>query len=104
MKLNQMLKYSFILILFLSVNTGWSKDQDEKRRVVEKSYSVNTSTLLSIKNKFGKIEINSWDKNEFSIKIEIISRGRSEERAQRILDEIEIEIDESSTEISLETS
>ncbi len=104
MKLNQIVKYKLILLFLLSASLGISKDQLEKKRVVEKSYNVSTTTSLRIENKFGKIEINSWDKNEFAIKVEIIGRGRTDERAQRILDQIEIDIDEGSSEISFETS
>ncbi len=103
MKLNQIVKYNLILLLLFSANLGLSKDQLEKKRVVEKSYNVSATTSLQIRNKFGRIEINSWDKNEFAIKIELIGRSRSEERAQRILDQIEIDIDEGSSQISFET-
>ncbi len=104
MKLNQIVKYNLILLLLFSANIGLSEDQSEKKRIVEKSYNVSSTTSLQIRNKFGKIEINSWDKNEFAIEVEIIGRGRTEERAQRILDEIEIDIDEGSSQISFETS
>ena len=103
MKVNQILKYNFLLLFLFSAGFALGKDQIEKKKYVEKSYQVNSSTLLGIRNKFGEIEINSWDKNEFSIKVEIIGRGRSDERAQRILDRIEIEISESSSEILFET-
>jgi len=79
------------------------KDQDEKRKYIEKSYQVSASTQLRIDNMFGKIEINDWEKNEFSVKIEIVGKGRSEERAQRILDAIDVDIDESSLEIAFKT-
>jgi hypothetical protein len=90
--------------MLFSTFFGWTKDQVEKKRYVDKSYNVSSSTLLNIQNKFGRIEINSWDKSEFEIKIEIIGRGRNEDKAQQILDDIEIDIDEGSSEISFETS
>ena len=103
MKLIQKLPYSLIVILLLTAFTSKAKDQEEKRKYVEKTYKVDASTQLSITNKFGKVAINPWEKNEFSIKVEIIGKGRSEERAQRILDAIEININESSSEIAFET-
>lgn len=78
-------------------------DQDQKKKHVEKNYKVSATTKLKIENKFGKVEINSWSKSEFDIKVEIIGKGRNEERAQRILDAIEIDITESSAEIVFET-
>lgn len=103
MKLNQMLKYNLLAVFLLSALVGWSKDQQEKKRVIEKSYNVGTTTVLDISNRFGSVEINSWDKSEFGIRIEIIAKGRSEERAQRILDLIDVDISEGSQQISFET-
>jgi hypothetical protein len=78
-------------------------DQDEKKKYVEKNYKVSATTKLKIENKFGKVEINSTDKSEFDIKVEIIGKGRNEDRAQRILDAITIDITEGSSEIVFET-
>ena len=104
MKLNLSLKYSALALVMLLANTLLAKDQSEKKKYVEKSYKVSSSTQLSISNKFGKVEINSWEKSEFSIKIEIVGKGRNDERAQDIIDAIDIDIDESSSEISFKTN
>ncbi len=103
MKTRQLLKYNIALLLALSTLFAFGKDQDEKKKYIEKSHKVSASTVLRIENKFGKVEINSWDKNEFSIKVEMIGTGRNEDRAQRILDNIDVDIDESSTEVSYRT-
>ena len=103
MKAIYQFKYNLLVLLFLVVTSGFARDQDEKKKTVEKNYKVGAATKLSIENKFGKVAINSWDKNEFDVKIEIIGKGRNEERAQRILDAIEIDITESSSEIVFET-
>ncbi len=103
MKTTYLLKYKLLtlcLIFALAVIAG---DQDQKKKYVEKNYKVSATTKLKIENKFGKVEINSWSKSEFDIKVEIIGKGRNEERAQRILDAIEIDITESSAEIVFET-
>ncbi|MEQ9403412.1 MAG: hypothetical protein RIM99_07505 [Cyclobacteriaceae bacterium] len=98
------MKYNLTLAFLLLALTGWSKDQNEKRKVIDKSYKVTASTSLRISNSFGKIEINTWEKNEFAIKVEMIGRGRDDERAQKILDEIDVDISEGSTQISFQTS
>ncbi|GAB4235227.1 MAG: hypothetical protein Tsb0034_09300 [Ekhidna sp.] len=103
MRLIQPFKYSVLSILLLSASLAMGKGQDEKKRIVEKNFKVNASTALRIDNKFGKVEINTWEKSEFNVKIEIIGKGRNEERAQRILDAIDIDIREGSTEVSFET-
>ncbi len=101
--MTKQLKYNIIFIFLLTSFVGFSKNQEEKKKYVEKTYKVSATTALRVENKFGDIEINSWEKSEFSVKVEIIGKGRNEERAQRILDAIEIDISESSSEISFET-
>lgn len=105
MKATKQLKYkilAFSMFLILSA-ASLAGDQDQKKKYVEKNYKVSATTKLKIDNKFGTVEINSWEKSEFDIKVEIIGKGRNEERAQRILDAIEIDITESSAEIVFET-
>ena len=105
MKVNQQMRYSLSLFLVGICFYSWaSLDQLEKKRYIDKSYDVNTSMALHVSNKFGTVEINSWDKSEFAINVEIVGRGRTEERAQRILDRIDININESSSIILFETS
>lgn len=105
MKTTYQLKYKLIAVcafLFSSM-IAFAGDQDQKKKYVEKNYTVTASTKLRIENKFGDIKINSWEKSEFDIKVEIIAKGRNEERSQRILDAIEIDITEGSAEIVFET-
>ena len=103
MKTTYLLKYKFLALCLLITSAVFAGDQDQKKKYVEKNYKVSATTKLKIENKFGKVEINSWAKSEFDIKVEIIGKGRTEERAQRILDAIEIDITESSAEIVFET-
>jgi hypothetical protein len=103
MKMTNQLKYSLLTLFLFSAFLVNARNQDEKKKYIEKSYKVSASTSLKIDNKFGDVEINTWEKSEFSIKVEIIGKGRTEERAQRILDEIRIDIKESSSEIYFET-
>lgn len=103
MKTTYLLKYKMIGLCLLFAIAAVAGDQDEKKKYVEKNYKVSATTKLKIENKFGKVEINSTDKSEFDIKVEIIGKGRNEDRAQRILDAITIDITEGSSEIVFET-
>ncbi len=103
MKVTKTLKYS-LLICFLALSQmSWGGSRYERRKIIEKSYPVNKSTLLDINNKFGFVQINSWAKNDFSFKIEITGKGKTEERAQRILDEISIEFDSGNSIVYVKT-
>jgi len=79
---------AFALAPFLSMaNTG---DNVEKKRTITKSYTVGPDDRLSIENSFGNIVITTWDKNEIQVDIEIGVRGNSDERAQHMMDQINV--------------
>ncbi|MEP1033594.1 hypothetical protein [Ekhidna sp.] len=103
MKTTYPLKYRIATLCLLLAVSVFAGKQEQKKKYVERNFKVSTTTKLKIENKFGKVEINSWEKSEFDIKVEIIGKGRNEERAQNILNAIEIDITESSAEIVFET-
>lgn len=94
-------QYKLTVVVALSVISttllAGKRDDVEKRKVIEKSYQVGSNVLLDISNTFGKVHIDTWDKGQIDVKIEVIARRRSEERAQELLDKIEIDINESSS-------
>lgn len=96
-------RYKIALLFLLLTATVFAGKQEEKKKYVERNFKVSATTKLKIENRFGKIEINTWEKSEFDVKVEIIGKGRNEDRAQDILDAIEIDITEGSAEIVFET-
>ena len=103
MKTTYPLKYKITTLCLLLTFVVLAGNQDKKKKYVEKNYKVTATTKLKIENKFGEVEINSWTKSEFDVKVEIIGEGRNEERSQRIMDAIEIDITEGSSKIVFET-
>lgn len=99
--------YKIILLVVVSIIVGEVKagkrDEVESKKAIDKSYKVSSQHILDITNKFGRVHINTWDKKEFDIKIEIIARGRNEERARQVLDQIEVRIVEAPNLIKFET-
>ncbi len=82
-----------ILCFILAANAvAWSAE--EKRKTIEKSYKVSEATELYFSNSFGKMHINTWDKNQVDVRIEIIVEAGSESRAQDFLERITIDIDD----------
>ncbi|MBF9253342.1 hypothetical protein I2I11_08565 [Pontibacter sp. 172403-2] len=62
----------------------------EKRKTIDKSYKVSKANLLDIENSFGKVQVNTWSKNEMRVKVDVIARAASDSKAQEILDNIRI--------------
>lgn len=67
----------------------------EKRKQIEKNFDVKTDVILKIENQFGDIHVESWEKNEIDIKVEVIARSKNDERATKMMDKIEIGISQS---------
>lgn len=64
-----------------------------KERKISRHYNVSPSDKVSIDNQFGKVHINTWDKNEVTVDILISVTYASESRAQEILDDIKVDED-----------
>jgi len=91
----------FALAPFLSMaNTG---DNVEKKRTISKSYTVGPDDRLSIENSFGNIVITTWDKNEIQVDIEIGVRANTDDRAQKMMDQINVTEYQGGKEIGFKT-
>lgn len=96
-------KCAILMVLLTSpVAVKARKDDVEKRKMIEKVFEVSGNTGLEIKNTFGKVHINTWVKDQIAVRVEVISRRNNSERAQEMLDQIDIQISEGSN-ISFKT-
>ena len=62
----------------------------EKKKQYSKSYALSASDLVSLSNQFGQMKINTWNKNEVKVDVTITAEAGNDERAQKILDNINI--------------
>ena len=68
------------LVAVLSVpalSFAGTDDGVEKKKNISKSYNVGGSDKLSIDNSFGDVVINTWDKKEFKVDVEIYAKGKN---------------------------
>jgi hypothetical protein len=61
-----------------------------KQRLINKHYDVKADDKLEIDNQFGNVVVSTWDKSEITVDIEISARASSEERAQEIMNQIDV--------------
>jgi len=85
---------NYLLIIVLIGAGSIARADSEKRKSVNKSYKVSSSTVVHLENSFGKMHVETWDKNEVKVDIEVIVRASSDDRAQNLLDKISIEVDD----------
>lgn len=81
----------FIACLLTSAQIKAEGPDVEKKKTYTKSYTVSNSDNVSFTNQFGELQINTWDKNEVKVTVTITAEASSDEKAQAILDYINIE-------------
>jgi hypothetical protein len=99
--------FSTILVLTLSnlpaLSFARTGDDGERKKNINKSYPVTSKDKLSIDNSFGDVLISTWDKNEIQVNIEIETQASTDEKAQKMMEEIEVTDDRSGDLISFKT-
>jgi hypothetical protein len=85
------------------LNRNNDSQKNEKTKTISKSYPVDKDDKLSINNKFGKVTVNTWDKNEIKVDVEIKAYGPTDSRAQESLDNVSIKESKQGNIISFET-
>ena len=89
----------FIISLFLISSTISAQ---EITKEFHKEYTAGTKTL-EISNKYGDVVIQSWDKDQIIIDIKVTVDMPNKEKAQRLLDLIDIQFSEGSDAITAKT-
>lgn len=99
--LYRLITLSLFVFLISSATAGQGY---EKEKTIKKEFSVNSDAELNVENKYGGIHCNIWDKNIVSIEVYIKVEASSEKKAQRVFEQIDIEINGSSSEVRAETN
>ncbi len=62
----------------------------EKTKTISKSYPVDKNDKLLINNQYGKITVNTWNKKEFKVEVEVTVGTSDEADTQKLLDAVDI--------------
>ena len=65
---------------------GWS----EFNKTIKKEFPISANGTINLTNKYGKVDIKTWDKNRVKLDISITVRAKSEKNAQNVFDRISI--------------
>ncbi|GAB3922705.1 prefoldin domain-containing protein [Mucilaginibacter myungsuensis] len=80
-----------------------SGDVKMKTKNISKSFSVDANDVVKIDNKFGKVTINAWNKNEVKVDVDIKTYANDDDKADKLLDAVNIDSDKSSDGVSFIT-
>ncbi len=67
-----------------------SQTSIEKVKNITKSYSTKGDDVLAISNSYGRITVNTWNKNEIKVEVIVKAYAGSEDDAQKLLDGVAI--------------
>lgn len=78
-----------LFILSLISFYGFAKDQNfDRDKKITRQYSVAINDRLNLENEYGKITVNTWDKNEVSVEMSIGASAKTDTKAQDMLDDV----------------
>ena len=92
----------FMLPLFITAATDKS-GKYTKKKTINKEYSVASNALLSVDNSYGNIDVVTWNENKIVFEITITTTGNDEEKVQEKLDDITVDFEASSSNVSAKT-
>ena len=105
MKNNYIKNILFLLLLIPAMvfATDKEKGKYEKSKSIKKEYTVNSDALLRISNRYGNVDVSSWDKNEVVIMVKITVSGDDEDKVIKRLSMIDVDFAASRSEVSAKT-
>ncbi|HTK20172.1 MAG TPA: hypothetical protein VL442_11680 [Mucilaginibacter sp.] len=63
-----------------------------KVKTYTNSVPVSGNDMLQINNEYGQVVVNTWDKNEFKVEVEIKAHANSDAEAQKLLNGVKIDL------------
>lgn len=98
------LKFRIYLVLMALLLSYGSWAQETKlSKSIDKTFEVSERLNLEITNKYGNVIIDTWSRNEVSLKIEILAFGKDENAAEKLMDRVEFDFKQSSDFLEVES-
>lgn len=91
-----------LALITLSPVWGQAKNAEHTKEF-HKSYKVGAKHTLQVENRFGSVNISSWDKLEVKVDVEIMVEMGNDKKAQELLESIEIKVREGSDLLQIKT-
>lgn len=103
-KITHIILSIFLIIpMLINANTHPKKGKYEKSKNIKKEYKVNADALVKINNRYGNVDVISWNENRVVIEVKITVDGNDEKKVIAKLDRIDVEFENSSREVSAKT-
>jgi hypothetical protein len=84
-------------------NADDGQNGTQKVKNYSKSYPIDGNDQIKLSNQYGKITVNTWDRHEVKVDIEIKAEAASDDDAQKLLDGVQINDGKSGDVVSFKT-
>lgn len=74
-----------------------------KEKEIKNKFDINKNLHLKISNRYGKVQIKTWDKDQAQFRINISVESKTGEKAKKMLENINVDFTKGSTYINAET-
>lgn len=92
-----------LVLLFSCFLLSFSGNQHEISKTVVEEFNLDANDKLQLSNKYGNINISTWDKQRTKIDVLITVKAQSEKRTREIIDNVNIEFTEGRDFVKAET-
>lgn len=97
-------KITLLFLLFPLITSAITDEKKhEKKKIIKKEYSVNADAKVSINNRYGNLNITTWDKNQVEIEVTITVKGDDLDRVNERLNAIDVHFNASSNSVIAKT-
>lgn len=98
-------KTAWLLLCLSLLSTALpAKDRQEFTKAIKREFDISATGTTSISNKYGKVEVKTWDRNRVKIDVTIVVEASSESNAQEVFDRIDIAFSNSATQVRAVTT
>jgi len=81
--------YSLFLLFIVNFSAFGAVSMVELDKVIEKSYPIEADGTFDVTNRYGNVDITTWDKQQIDIKITISVKTSNQKKADEIFDRID---------------
>ncbi len=93
----------FFIGVFLSLSGAWAYAEEISKEYHEE-FDADKNTVLTLKNKYGNIDIQNWDKPSIKIDVKVTVKHSNREKAEKVLDYINVKFSSGTNSVSAETN
>lgn len=93
----------FLMFIPLVAFANTDDKKHERTKKISKSYTVNKNAKVLINNKYGDLNISTWDKNSVEIEVKITVKGDDLDEVESKLNSIKIDFNASKSMVEAET-